>query len=379
MPSGGTAPTPTPRDRAPIRVIDLIWSYQCDRVGAMATETNLNFAQRARSVIPGGVNSAQRQVPGLDDLVVTSTWGATILDARGNSYVDYHGAFGATVLGHNDPDVNAAVVRSISDHSLVGVGVTPQEVELAERLTELWPSFEKVLLTCTGSEATFNAIRLARAATGRRKIVKFQGCFHGSYDSLAMNVISPKERVGKKDPLSAGILPEVVDETLVLRFNDLDEVSRTFDEYRNQIAALILEPIAHNVGTSLPKPGFLEGLRKLCDRDGVILIFDEVVTGFRHAVGGYQSIVGIKPDLTAVGKAIAKGYPIGALGGRSDLMEMFSTIPGHPVFFAGTFNGHPVGTAAALATIDKLTSQSVPEHTFELGNRVRRELKDLFT
>lgn len=345
---------------------------------SVASTKTQNYAERARAVIPGGVNSGQRQVPGLEEFVVTGTAGATIRDDRGNTYVDYHAAFGPPLLGHNDPDVDAAVVSALRDSAVTGVGVTPREVELAEQLTTLWPSFEQVLLTSTGSEATFSAVRLARAATGRRTIAKFQGCFHGSYDSLAMNVISRAERVGHKDPLSTGILQEVIDETLVLRFNDLDEVRRTFDEHRGEIAAVIVEPIPHNVGALIPKAGFLEGLRELCDRDGVVLIFDEVITGFRHAVGGYQSIIGVVPDLTTVGKAMANGYPIGALGGRRDLMEMFSTTPGKPVMFAGTFNGHPVGVTAALATIDKLSREPVHEHIFELGERARRELRDLF-
>ena len=342
------------------------------------TSGSVELAARARSVIPGGVNSGQRQIPGLEHLVVVATEGATFTDADGNVYVDYHAAFGPSLLGHADPEVDEAAARVAQRVDLMGVGVTPGEIELAERLVEVVPSFERVLLTSSGSEATFHALRLARAATGRRLVVKFQGCYHGWHDSVAMNVISPADRVGRKDPLSAGMLQEVVDATLVLPFNDLEAVSGAFDEHPDDIAAVILEPIPHNVGAVLPAPGFLEGIRTLCDRNGAVLVFDEVISGFRHALGGYQEVSGVVPDLTTVGKAMANGYPIGALGGRAELMEMFSTTPGNSVFFAGTFNGHPAMAAAALATIDKLQNEPVLEHVFALGERTRRELETLF-
>jgi glutamate-1-semialdehyde 2,1-aminomutase len=336
------------------------------------------LAERARAVIPGGVNSGQRQIPGLEDLVVVGTDGATFTDAQGRTFVDYHAAFGPPLLGHNDPDVDDAVASTARSVDNMGVGVTPIEIELAERLVELVPSFERVLLTCTGAEATFHAIRLARAVTGRRHVVKFQGCYHGWHDAVAMNVISKPEKVGRKDPLSEGMIPEVVDATIVLPFNDLDALARVFEDHHDEIAAIILEPIPHNIGAVLPKPGFLEGLRALCDRYGTVLVFDEVITGFRHALGGYQAIAGVTPDLTTCGKAMANGYPIGALGGRADLMDMFSTTPGNPVFFAGTYNGHPAIAAAALATIEKLEREPVHEHVFALGERTRRELAEIF-
>jgi glutamate-1-semialdehyde 2,1-aminomutase len=258
----------------------------------------------------------------------------------------------------------------------MGVGVTPVEIELAERLCALVPSLERVLLTETGSEATFHALRLARAATGRRHIIKFQGCYHGWHDSVALNVISPAERVGQKDPLSQGMLPEVIDATIVCRFNDADEVERALRDH--DVAAIILEPIPHNIGTVLPRPGFLERLRELASAHGTVLIFDEVITGFRHALGGYQSISGVMPDLTTLGKAMGNGWPISALGGKAELMELFSTTPGRPAFFAGTFNGHPPTAAAALATIDKLEHEPVHEHVFRLGERTRTGLQELY-
>jgi glutamate-1-semialdehyde 2,1-aminomutase len=335
-----------------------------------------SLAARAARSIAGGVNSAQRQVAGLEDLVVVATSGATFTATDGRTYTDYHSAFGPPILGHNDPDVDRAVAETARVVDLMGVGVTPQEIELAEKIVELIPSIDQVLLTATGAEATFHALRVARIATGRRHIVKFQGCYHGWHDSVAMNVISAPERVGGKDPLSEGILPGVLDATIVCRFNDEAEVEQALTTH--DVAAVILEPIPHNIGAVLPRPGFLESLRKLCTRHGVVLVFDEIITGFRHGLGGFQQICGVMPDLTTLGKAMANGYPISALGGRRELMELFSTTPGRPAFFAGTFNGHPAMAAAALATLRKLEEEPVHEHIFRLGERARRELDDLY-
>jgi glutamate-1-semialdehyde 2,1-aminomutase len=193
-----------------------------------------------------------------------------------------------------------------------------------------------------------------------------------------MNVLSRPERLGATDPSSAGILDEVLEATLIAPFNDLGAVASLVDEHARDVAAIIVEPIAHSMGAILPQPGFLEGLRELCTREGIVLVFDEVVTGFRHALGGYQSICGVTPDLSTFGKALANGYPIGAIGGRADLMNEFSTNPGHPVMFAGTFNGQPACAAAALATIAKLEAEPVHEHIFALGDRIRRELALLY-
>jgi glutamate-1-semialdehyde 2,1-aminomutase len=340
------------------------------------SRTALPYAERAAAVIPGGVNSGQRRVPGLEDLVVVATSGATFTDGNGRVYTDYHSAFGPPLLGHNDPDVDAAVAATAAAVGNMGVGVTPVEIELAERLVACVPSIEKVLLTATGSEATFHALRLTRTVTGRRHVIKFQGCYHGWHDAVAMNVISPAERVGSKDPLSQGILPEVLDATIVLPFNDADAVEQALADY--DVAAVILEPIPHNIGTVLPKPGYLERLRELTSRSGTVLVFDEVITGFRHGLGGYQAIAGVSPDLTTLGKAMANGWPVSALGGRSDLMDLFSTTPGRPAFFAGTFNGYPATSAAALETIEKLEREPVHEHVFRLGQRARTELQQLY-
>jgi glutamate-1-semialdehyde 2,1-aminomutase len=342
-------------------------------VGTVAPATS----DLAESVIPGGVNSGQRQIPALGHFVIASAQGSTFTDSTSQTYDDYHAAFGPLLLGHRDPDVDRAFAETARHLDLAGVGVTALEVALAEKLTSLVPSFEQVLLTTSGSEATFHAIRLARAVTGRRYLVKFQGCFHGWHDAVAMNVISPRDRVGGKDPLSLGILPDTLDATLVCRFNDVADVEAAFDTHPGEIAAVILEPIPHNIGAVLPAPGFLQSLRDLCDRHGTVLIFDEVITGFRHGLGGYEAIAGVVPDLATRGKAMANGYPIGALGGRTELMRRFSSRPGGDVFFAGTYNGHPATVAAALAVIDKLQREPVLEHIFGLGERARAGLREV--
>ena len=244
------------------------------------TEHDGSLGLRAAKVIPGGVNSGQRSIEGLDGLVIASTKGATFTDDQGQEYVDFHAAFGPPVLGHNDPDVDNAVIETVRKVDLMGVGVTELEVQLAEELVKSISSVEKVLLTVTGSEATFHALRVARAATGRRMIVKFQGCYHGWHDSIALNVISKPDAVGRRDPLSKGSLDAVLDNTVVLPFNDSLAAAQLFEAQGGDIAAVILELIPHNVGAILPQQDFLETLRSLCTQHGAVLIFDEVITGF---------------------------------------------------------------------------------------------------
>lgn len=342
-----------------------------------AASLGTGVPDRAQAAIPGGVNSGQRLVPGLEDLVVTSTKGATFTDSQGRCFTDFHAAFGPPLLGHNDPDVTAAVVAALQSTDLAGVGVTEGEVQLAETMVELVPSVEKLLVTSTGSEATFHALRVARAATGRRLVVKFQGCYHGWHDAVSLNVISTRDKVGDRDPISAGILPDVLEATLVLEFNNVKQVRDAFAADGADIAAVILEPIPHNIGAVLPTDEFLKTLRELCTQHGTVLVFDEVITGMRHALGGYQSICGVTPDLTTFGKAMGNGVPIGALGGRADLMDMFSSRPGGSAFFAGTYNGHPAVIAAALASIKKIRTEPVHEHVFRLGDKVRSGLTEV--
>ena len=327
----------------------------------------------ASRYIPGGVSSANRLVE--PNLVFTRAEGAYIYDADGRRYTDYHAAFGPPVLGHCHPEVNRRVAETLGCIDLVGIGATELEAQLAEKVCQYVPSAEKVMFCNSGSEATYGALRLARAATGRRRIIKFQGCYHGWHDAVLMNIISPPDKIGHKDPLSAGMTPEVVDDTLVLPFNDVDAVTAAVAEHGDELAAIILEPIPHNIGCLMPRREFLVTLRELCDRHGIVLIFDEVITGFRHGLGGYQAAVGVTPDLTTLGKAIANGFPLAALVGRADLME--HTRPGGDVFFAGTYNGHPLAVAAALATIDILERPDTYRHTFGLGEQMRQGLREI--
>ena len=336
--------------------------------------TNASLFERAVAVTPGGVNSGMR---GLEEPVVWETGeGAYLVDADGKRYLDYHAAFGPIILGHNHPAVNAAVAQAMTRVDLTGVGTTELEILVAEKIVQHVPSAEMALIFGSGSKATYMAQRLARAVTGRAKLIKFQGCFHGWHDYLLMNIISAPDKIGLKDPASAGMLPEAIDNTIVLPFNDSDAVANAVEAGGDEIAAIILEPIPHNIGCVLPRAEFVATLRRLCDEYGIILIFDEVITGFRHGLGGYQEKLGILPDLTTLAKAIANGYPCAALAGRKDLMMRFSSAGGD-VFASGTYNGHPVATSAALATITELEDETVYERLFRLGDKARRGLQDI--
>jgi glutamate-1-semialdehyde 2,1-aminomutase len=326
-------------------------------------------------VIPGGVNTCRRRSS--PPLCFTRGAGAHVYDADGRRYVDYHAAYGAILLGHADPGVDERAAAAARRGVLFGVGVTEDEVELARLIARHVPSVEQSVVCTSGSEATYHAIRLARGVAGRQRIVKFQGCYDGFHDYVLRNVLSAPERVGRRDPHSKGMLDAAVDATLVCRFNDLDDVRATFGRHGDEIAAVIVEPVAHNSPGLLPRPGFLEGLRETCDEHGALLIFDEVITGFRHHVGGYQAIAGVLPDLTAFGKAIANGYPLAAVGGRRELMERYTTTATGDVHYGGTYNGNAVAVAAGIATIERLADGSVHEHVFRLGRRMREGLRQI--
>jgi len=339
---------------------------------AVATASERIFEEACR-VIPGGVNTSLRRFE--PKLAFTRGEGAVITDADGKDYIDYHAAFGPTVLGHNFPEVTARVKETLDRLDLFGAGTTELEVELAQKICRHVPSAEKILFTNSGSEATYSAIRLARAATGRKKIIKFQGCYHGWHDAVLMNVISAADKVGAPDPISAGSLPETMEHTIVCPFNDLEAVETALRAH--EVAAIILECIPHNIGCVMPENGFLAGLREATQRRGALLIFDEVITGFRHALGGYQAIAGVTPDLTTMGKSMANGYPIAAVCGRAELMDLYNTNPGGTVFFAGTYNAHPISTAAALATLEVLERPDSYPRLFGLGERMRAGLRDI--
>lgn len=331
------------------------------------------IVERAQNYLPGGVSSSNRSVE--PELVFKRAQGAYLFDAEGRRYIDYHGAFGPAVLGYAHVEVDQRVIETLSQGGFAALGPNELEAQLAEKICQYVPCAEKVLFCNSGSEATYMALRLARAATGRKKIIKFQGCYHGWHDAVALNFISSAEEVGQKDPLSAGMLPQAIENTFVLPFNDLAAVEETLRQHGQEIAALILEPVQHNIGCILPRPGFLEGLRALTRRYGVVLIFDEVITGFRHGLGGYQKIAGVTPDLTTMAKAVANGYPLALLAGRSELLDLCR--PGGPVFVAGTFNAHPVGVAAALATLEILARPGSYAYLFSLGERMRQGLRVL--
>jgi glutamate-1-semialdehyde 2,1-aminomutase len=303
---------------------------------------------RAERTIPGGVNSpvrAFRSVGGTPRFV-TRGQGAYLWDADGKRYIDYVGSWGPAILGHAHP----AVVKAVQDTAANGLSFgapTELEIELAETLVRRLPSLELVRLVSSGTEATMSALRLARGYTGRAKIVKFEGCYHGHGDSLLVKAGSGALTFGQ--PSSAGVPSAIAGETIVLPYNDLPAVAAAFDRAGGTIAAVIVEPVAGNMNLVVPTPAFLHGLRHLCDRDGAVLIFDEVMTGFRVHPQGAQGRYGVVPDLTTLGKVIGGGMPVGAFGGKREIMERIAPLG--PVYQAGTLSGNPVAVAAGLATL----------------------------
>ena len=302
----------------------------------------------AQLTIPGGVNSPVRAFKsvGGTPLFFQRGKGALVWDADGNSYIDYVGSWGPLICGHAHPDVVKAVQQA-AERGLSFGAPTEAEVEMADVLRKLVPSMDQVRLVSSGTEATMSAIRLARGFTGRSKIIKFEGCYHGHADSLLVKAGSGALTFGQ--PSSAGVPPETAAHTLVLDYNNEAGLETTFAREGSEIAAVIVEPVAGNMNLVAPKPGFLELLRQLCTQHGAVLIFDEVMTGFRVALGGAQALYGIKPDLTTLGKVIGGGMPVGAFGGRRDIMQCLAPVG--PVYQAGTLSGNPVAVAAGLATL----------------------------
>ena len=337
--------------------------------------------------IPGGVVSTNRAVD--PPIVFHKAEGAWMWDVDGNQYLDYHAAFGPYVLGHSDAYVNDAVRRVLDEgRSLFGSGTTELEGNLAELICDSVPFIDSIQVLNTGSEATYQALRLARAATGRSHIIKPQGGYHGWHNDVACNLMSPLAAMGPRRvadeypylPISAGIPSEHSELVHSINFNDLDSVEAMCRKY--PIAALITEPILQNIGVVHPLPGYLEGLRELADKYGFVLIFDEVKTGFRHALGGYAALSGVNPDLVVYGKAIANGYPLAVVGGKKELMDLFvAPDPLKRVLLAGTYNAHPVPTVAAIATIERLASNSgaIYRKLEALGQRMQSGLEKIFT
>jgi len=343
--------------------------------------------KRNEQWIPGGVVSLNRKSD--PNIVFVKGQGARVWDLEGNEYIDYQAGFAAAFLGHNDADINLAVQETMARSSvLMSAGPTDLEGEFAEIFCRFVPSAESVQITTTGSEATYHAIRLARAITERDHIIVIQGGYNGWHNDVSCNVISALQDIGDRvspgeypfDAGSAGI-PDIHKSLVhVINFNDIDSIQYLVRRF--PVACIILEPVLQNIGIVKPLPGYLESVRKLADENGFLLIFDEVKTGFRHSMGGYQSICGVLPDLSTFGKAVANGYPLGVIAGKKKYMDYFV----HPekskkVLIAGTFNAFPLTTAAAIATLKKLSSPEydVYGHVERLGKQIEAGLQEIFT
>ena len=307
--------------------------------------------ERAKKVLPGGVNSPVRayRAVGMAPRFITRADGPFIWDEDGRKYIDYVCSWGPMILGHNHPVIREAVEKAVKDGLSFGAP-TRREVEIAQLMIDLVPNIEMVRMVNSGTEAVMSAVRLARGATGRDKIIKFEGCYHGHSDCLLVNAGSSALAGGH--PSSAGVPEDIVKHTLTAQFNDLSSVEALLEAWPGQVACIIVEPVAANMGVVNPAPGFLEGLRRLCDKSGALLIFDEVITGFRLALGGAQEYFGVKADLVTFGKIIGGGMPVGAYCGRKALMEQVA--PCGPVYQAGTLSGNPVAMAAGLAQLTYL-------------------------
>jgi len=317
------------------------------------SRTNLQEFDRAREVLVGGVNSAVRafRAVGGTPRFIARAEGAFMWDVEGRRYVDYLGSWGPMIVGHTHPKVLEAV-REAAGNGLSYGAPNVMETELAERLVKLFSHVERVRFTSSGTEAAMSALRLARGATGRTKIIKFEGCYHGTADSLLVKAGSGALAFGQ--PSSAGVPEDLARHTLVAQFNDLESVRSLLQANREQVACVMIEPAAGNMNLILPKPGFLEGLRALCTEHGALLIFDEVMTGFRVALGGMQQVSGVVPDMTAFGKVIGGGMPVGAIAGPARIMDLMAPLG--PVYQAGTLSGNPIAMAAGLATLELISA-----------------------
>jgi glutamate-1-semialdehyde 2,1-aminomutase len=312
--------------------------------------------------IPGGVNSPVRAFRGVggEPVFIERAAGARIVAADGRQYIDYVGSWGPMILGHAHPKVIEAVQARVPLGLSFGAP-TALETRVAAKICELIPSIELVRMVSSGTEATMSALRLARGFTGRSKIVKFEGCYHGHSDSLLVKAGSGALTLGV--PTSPGVPPELAAHTITLAYNDIAQVQQTFNDMGSEIACVIVEPVAGNMNCVLPVPGFLEALRSVCDQHGTVLIFDEVMTGFRVALGGAQALYGVKPDLTTLGKIVGGGMPVGAFGGKREIMEHIAPLG--PVYQAGTLSGNPIAMAAGLATLEGVSEPSFHQRLAE--------------
>ncbi|SNB47587.1 glutamate-1-semialdehyde 2,1-aminomutase [Geobacter sp. DSM 9736] len=320
----------------------------------MNLTTSASLFREAQRFIPGGVNSPVRAFKsvGADPVFIRKAAGPTITDADGNSYIDYVGSWGPMILGHCHPQVVSAVQKAVETGSSFGAP-TELEITLAEMVVQAVPSIEMVRMVCSGTEATMSAIRLARGYTGRDKILKFSGCYHGHADSLLVKAGSGAATFGVPD--SPGVPADFAKHTLTAEYNSLESVKALIQQNPGQIACIIVEPVAGNMGTVPPAEGFLQGLRAICSNEGIVLIFDEVMSGFRVAYGGAQELYGVTPDMTTLGKIIGGGLPVGAFGGKKEIMQMLSPAGG--VYQAGTLSGNPLAMTAGIETLKLLQQE----------------------
>lgn len=330
--------------------------------------------EKAQKVIPGGVNSPVRAFKGVGGtpVFIEKAEGAYIIDSDGKRYIDYVGSWGPMVLGHNHPAIIDAVLKAVPNGLSFGAP-TESEITLAELVCKLVPSIELVRMVSSGTEATMSAIRLARGYTGRDKIIKFEGCYHGHSDSLLVKAGSGALTLGQ--PSGPGVPADFAKHTITCTYNDLDSVKQAFEQYPTEIACLIVEPVAGNMNCVPPKEGFLQSLRELCDQYGTVFIIDEVMTGFRVSLGGAQAYYDVKPDLTTLGKIIGGGMPVGAFGGKREIMEAIA--PTGPVYQAGTLSGNPIAMAAGLACLTELSKAGNEEKLAEKTKTLAEGLKAL--
>lgn len=342
----------------------------------MSNDRSKSLFEKAKQFIPGGVNSPVRafRAVGGNPLFMKSAKGAYLYDEDGNKYIDLINSWGPMILGHAHPSVEEAVKAALTGSPSFGAP-TAREVEMAELICSIMPSVEKVRMVNSGTEATMSAIRVARGYTGRDKIIKMEGCYHGHGDSFLIAAGSGALTFGTPD--SPGVTKGTAKDTLIAPFNSLDAIDKLISENKNEIAAIILEPVVGNMGCVPPQPGYLQGLRSICDKHNIVLIFDEVMTGFRLAPGGAQELYGVRPDLSTMGKIIGGGLPVGAYGGRKEIMDYIS--PAGPIYQAGTLSGNPLAMAAGMAMLKHLQAnpgiyQHINQITTKLVDGLRKQI-----